>query len=341
MRDFLDTSDLPPDSLGHVFVDTIQTKSIFRGLDDLFASPRTATNGRGLAVLGLPRCGKTLLVQEYLRRCMKGDTRDREGEDIVRRPLRYLYVQLQPGTRLSTIPSQTLEVLGHPAPFAGRHDTTQTRDVISMIVEGAYEVVVYDEVHHLTSSDTKRVRENGTHWLTHVLDRTRCPMILIGYKRFSNILRENGFLGGRLVAAEPLKPYSLDDRQSFTMFMVVLRAFEGALGLPTASDLWRPDTAARLLAASGGRIGLLENLLTAARQEARRLRHSALTTEVLAAAVERMRNSWGDLRFNPFEVTDLKAAIKEHGEGFKLPEDEQQESSSSARAATRSSSAPG
>ena len=320
MRDFLDTGDLAPDSLGHVFVDTLETKAVFRGLDDLFASPRTPTNGRGIAVLGPPRCGKTILVQEYLSRCMAGNAEDREGDNVVRRPLKYLYVRLQPGTRLATIPSQTLHALGHPAPFAGKHHA-QTQAVIDMIGEGAYDVVVYDEVHHLTSSDTRRVRDNGSHWLTLVMDGTRCPMVLIGYDRFSSILRENGFLGGRLVPADPLKPYSSSDPESFDTFRFVLQSFEEALGMPVPSGLSEPDKAARLLVACGGRLGLLENLLTNARQEARRLRHSALTTEVLAAAVERVRNSWGDLRFNPFEVPDLKAAVRQYGEGFRLPED--------------------
>ncbi|WP_338665910.1 hypothetical protein VQH23_12165 [Pararoseomonas sp. SCSIO 73927] len=101
------------------------------------------------------------------------------------------------------------------------------------------------------------------------MDGTRCPVILIGYDCFSSILRENGFLGGRLVPVDPLKPYSSGDPQSLDTFQFVLQSFDEALGMPLPSGLSELDKAARLLVASGGRLGLLENLLTNARQEAR------------------------------------------------------------------------
>jgi hypothetical protein len=321
MRDFLDIGDLPEDSLGHVFVDTFETKTMFRALDNLMASPRTASNGRGVAVLGPPRCGKTLLVKEYLRRCLKGDASDRGDLAVTRRPLKFLYVQLPPGTRLNTIPGHTLTALGHPAPTAGKHDTTQTADVISMIVDGGYELVIFDEVHHLTSSMTKSVRENGSHWLTHILDQTRCPMALIGYSRFGRILQENPFLGGRLVPATPLEPYRRSDPDRFTTFRIILQDLEAGLKMAEPSKLHAVDTAARLLVSCGGRVGLLENLLTEARQLARDRRHSCLTREVLAEAVESMRLSWSNLKFNPFRVEDLTAAVEKHGECFALAED--------------------
>ncbi|WP_419898627.1 TniB family NTP-binding protein [Roseomonas sp. USHLN139] len=321
MRDFLDISDLPEDSLSRVFVDTLETNAMFVALDHLMANPCTASNGCGVAVLGPARCGKTLLVKEYLRRCLRSDISDRGDAPVERRPLKYLYVQLLPGTRLNTIPSHTLRALGHPAPSAGKHDTTQTDDVISMIVDGGYEMVIFDEVHHLTSSMTRSVRENGSHWLTHILDQTRRPMVLIGYSRFASILRENPFLGGRLVPSTPLEAYRMSDRVSFATFCIILQDLERGLKMGAPSKLHAADTAARLLISSGGRVGLLVNLLTEARQLARDRRNSCLTTEVLAEAVESKRLSWSSLKFNPFRVEDLAASVEKYGECFALAED--------------------
>jgi hypothetical protein len=105
------------------------------------------------------------------------------------------------------------------------------------------------------------------------------------------------------------------------MFRLIIEAFEDMMDMPIPSKLWTNDTAARLLAASGGRIGLLEILLTAARQEARARGHSAVVRSDLSVAVEQMRLNWTNLRFNPFAVESLAAAIKQHGETFMLPED--------------------
>ncbi len=309
------TYPLPKDALGRVFIDTDEVCRIFRALDELMEEPATATNGKGVAILGPARCGKSSVIKEYILRCAERDVADRPGEGVVRRPLKVLSLSLQPGTRLNSIASQVLQALNHPAPFHGGQDARTIR-VIQEIKRGGYDLLVIDEIHHLVSSDTRRVRENGSHWLTHVLDATRCPMVLVGYSAFRGILSENGFLGGRLVPVSPLRAYVLDDPESFGMFRVILEEFEDALGLTEPSGLSVPDTARRILTLCNGRIGLLENFLTHARMVARRRKHNCLRREVLREAAEGVRQTWCALLFNPFEVPDLDDAIRRNGRDF-------------------------
>ncbi len=320
MSDFLSLDDLGEDALGRVFVDTDEVLAVFRAFDELIAEPANATNGKGLAVLGPPRCGKTALVAEYLRRCTDRDVGDRPGEDVRRRPLKAARISLLPGTRLNTIPSRTLEVLGHPAPYYGNRDR-QTSHVIHEITEGGYDLIVFDEIHHLMSSENARVRENGSHWLTHVLDETRCPMILVGYSAFRDILNENGFLGGRLVPAPPLAPYVFDRAESLAMFRLVLEEFERALGFQEPSRLAEADVAKRILVLCNGRIGLLENFLTHARAVARRKGYRCIRQDVLREAAEGVRQTWCALRFNPFEVDDIGAAARNLGGSYTIAGD--------------------
>ncbi len=308
MRDFLDLSRLPAGSLGRVFVDTAETKALFRAFDGLLAEPATATNGKGVTVLGPARSGKTVLVQEYLRRCQSGDVKDREGDGFVRKPVRFVHVQLQPSTRLNTIPGQTLEALNHPAPYHG-HPQVQTSRVVQEILSSGCELVVFDEIHHLMASDTKRVRDSGSHWLSYILDQTLCPMILIGYTGFREVLAENTFLGGRLVPTEPLRPYTIHEPDSLAMFRLVLEDMEGELGLPVPSDLSALDTAKRILVTCGGKLGLLENFLTAARDIARGQGANCLHRAVLGQAAERLKGTWRDIPSNPFELDDLDKAL--------------------------------
>lgn len=311
---------LPRDALGRVFIDTDEVRCLFRALDELMEEPMTATNGKGIAVLGPARCGKSSIVQEYILRCSEHDTRDRPGEEVSRRPLKVLNLSLQPGTRLNSIASQALQALKHPAPFHGGHDVRTIR-VIQEIGRGGYDLFVIDEVHHLVSSETQRVRENGSHWLTHVLDATRCPMVLVGYSAFRNILNENGFLGGRLVPAPPLQAYVIDDPENFGMFRMILEEFEAALCLARPSALSEVNTAMRILTLCNGRIGLVENFLTHARAITRRKGYNCLRPEILREAAEDVRQSWCGLLFNPFEVDDLGSAIRKHGHHYAVAGD--------------------
>ena len=299
MSDFLGLDDLGKDALGRVFVDTDEVLAIFRAFDELIAEPANATNGKGLAVLGPPRCGKTALVAEYLRRCNDRDVDDRPGEDVRRRPLKAARISLLPGTRLNTIPSRTLEVLGHPAPYYGNRDR-QTSNVIQEIKEGGYDLIVFDEIHHLMSSENARVRENGSH---------------------RDILNENGFLGGRLVPAPPLVPYVFDDPKGLAMFRLVLEEFERALGFQEPSRLAEADVARRILVLCNGRIGLLENFLTHARAVARRKGYKCIRQDVLREAAEGVRETWCALRFNPFEVDDIGAAARKLGGSYTIAGD--------------------
>lgn len=322
MRDILDIDGAPDEALGRVFVDTTQTKAVFRRLDALFERKRTTGHAWGVAVLGPARSGKTSVVREYLLRCRDGDVQDRmdDGDtDVVRRPLRHLYIELKPQTRLTTIASQTLAAMGDPDPTYGDKEEQADR-VHEALRSGTYEAIIYDEIHNLVDTDTLRVEQKAAHWLSGVLDVGVCPMIMIGYTGFKDVLIRNEYLAGRLLPVRPLTASTWDDPESLAEFAHVLSAMEGQLGLPQPSGLSEPDLARRICYATSGRFGFLENLLTHARDLARENRHSCITRRVLAEAVADTCYTWRDQTFNPIDVDDLAAEATRAEQLSKRPE---------------------
>lgn len=306
MNALIDRGTVPKDALSWAFAETRQTQAGFLAIDTLMANPRTHSHGHGLLVLGPARCGKTTFVREYLLRC-------RAGEDG-RRPLKALYVEVSVGARLNTISRDTLQALNDPDPDYGDQGKKTDR-VIKAIVEGRYDLVIFDEVHHLVDTDTLRVQQKAASWLTLLLNKTFCPMILVGYEGFRNVVRENEFLAGRLLPFAGFRPHRHDDddEDDLAEFGFVLSQMEGALKLPEPSRLYLPRTAARICVTCKGRFGLVESFLTYARELARRRNHSCLTDAVLSETAEAMRGTWHDLPFNPFEVPDLEEALRDAG----------------------------
>lgn len=327
MKDIFLDDDAPDEAIGRTFVDTEQTRAVFRRLDALMEVRRTTNHAWGVALLGPARCGKTSIFREYLTRCNEGNVQDRMengATDVVRRPIRHLYLELEPQTRLMNIASQTLEAMGDPDPTFGDKGQQGNR-VIENLESGLYDLVIFDEVHNLVDTDTLRVEQKAAQWLSRLLDVRACPIALIGYERFADILERNEFLEGRLLPMPRIVPHRWDDSGDMEEFAAVLSVLDSELSMPTLSGLGEISLARQICYAVGGRFGLLEKLLTHARQLARERRHSCLTRPVLRQAVEDCRAGWKSLRFNPIGAENFEE------EARKTPSKEAERSSSRGR----------
>jgi hypothetical protein len=304
LYDPLDVSDVPKDALGRVFVETSYVQRAFELLDALIAEPRTVSHAWGYAIIGAARCGKTTLAKEYLRVC-----RDEVGG---RKPLKVLWVQLTPDSRLSHIAEATLDRLGDPNPGYGSQQQ-KTERVIAAIRRANFDLLVFDEAHHLVDSDTKRVQSKGASWFSQLLDQARKPMLIIGYDLFDSVLNDNQFLEGRLLPFPPIRAYRHDVEEDLAEFSGVLELLDENMGLPALSGLGEPDTALRICVTCLGKLGLVERFLTHARNLARIQKHSALTHEILRDTADAVVRSWATARFNAFNVPDIEAALKKEG----------------------------
>lgn len=303
MIDLNDDSDVSLDSLSRVWVETRHAVEGFAALDALLSEGATQHHAWGTALIGPPRTGKTMLITEYLRSCQESE----EG----RRPLKYLYVELGADAKPSTIATQTLENMGDPKPSYGRPNE-RTNRVIEGIKRRKYDLIIYDEAHFLVNSETKKVQEDGVAWFNTLLNRGRCPVILIGSERLELVMTRhvNTSLAGRLLPFPKFRKYDVFNSDDVSEFQYVLARIEADLGMPTQSKLTEPATAIRICLACDGRLGLLEGFLTRARQIARQKRYSCLMPDVLAQTAREVAPLWGLGPDNPFEEKNLDVLME-------------------------------
>lgn len=296
---------VPDDALSAIFVDTRQTVRTFEGVEELLRNPRTQNHARAMSILGPARCGKTQIVREYVAR------RDDEAKRGVRAAPEVAMVEVPGGATLKTIATETLSALGDPDPDYG-NQAARTERAARAIRDGGYDLIVFDEVHMLVDSETKKVLHNAAMWFTQMLNKGLCPLLLVGEESFRRVLANNAFLAGRSLPLPPIRPFDWRDRDDFAEFRYVLSQVEEGLGLPGRSGLVDAEVASRICEACGGRFGVVELLLTHAREIARRRRHSCLTRDVLRDAVEDLRHLDLPFPFNPFDVEgDLGQASDE------------------------------
>lgn len=304
VRDLLDDTDVPADSLSRIFVETRHSRKGFERVDALLKEPRTTNHAWGLPLIGPPRCGKTTFVKEYLRACF--DKLDG------RRPLRYLHVELREDTKTTRIAHVTLRYMSDPNPGYGDL-SARTDRVVDGIKRHQYDLIIFDEVHHLVDSNTLRVEEKGAHWIVGLLNEARVPMLLVGYDRFQAVIERNPALGGRLKPFPAFRAFRHGDGDDMEELQGVLGAIDENLGLDRLSGLSDPEIARRICVCCLGRLGLVELFLTHARSLARESRYACLTWDILLQAAAEMLAGWATVPFNPFEVPDLEEAIRRRG----------------------------
>jgi len=303
MEDVLSFDNVDPASLCRVWVDTRQATSGFTELDCLMERRRSQGNAFAIGLIGPPRCGKSSLIKEYLRRC--------RDEVAGRKGLKFLWVELFEHTKARNISTLTLLALGDPSPSKG--DITERRQrVIDALKRREYDLIVYDEAHNLVDSATQSVQDDGVAFLVGLLNTAKVPIVLVGYdKEVKAAIHRNSSLAGRLWPFKPFRAYDPADGDDMLEFRFVLRSFERAMEFPTSSDLHLADTAARICYTCCGRLGLLELYLEYAMMLARRRSHSCLTRDDLRDAADAVgpnnRSNWS---FNPFAVEDLGKAIE-------------------------------
>lgn len=302
MEDVLSFEGVRTDSLSRVWVDTRHTIKGFEELDALVRTSRTQNTAFSTCLIGPPRCGKSTLIKEYLRKC-----RDRVAGRL---PLKFLWVELEQNTRSRNIATLTLHALGDPSPSRG--DATQRAlRVVEAIRRGGYDLIVYDEAHHLLGGKSYSVQDDGVAFLNGLLNKAKCPIVLVGYEQqVRSAIHRNASLAGRLWPSPVFQPYNLADQDDLMELRFVLREFERFMGFPTPSNLHNADTAARICYVCCGKFGHLEIFLEYSRDLAKRREHSCLTNDDLRDAAEAVgpmnRPHW---TFNPFTVGSLSARL--------------------------------
>lgn len=276
------------DAISDIFVDTSRTKMAFERMDQLMDRGWETNFCRALLLLGPSRCGKTHILKEWRRR-----------RTITEPGFKAVVTEVPSACTLKGMAAQLLEDLGDPDPDYGTQNDKTRR--IHDIGKDCH-LIIIDEVQRLIDEKTERVKNDVANWLTNLLNRRICPLLLVGERQAEKVFNGNMYLEGRTLGQVPVDPYDWHNKEDRNGFRVFLNLVEGKLGMPQASGLGDSDTALRIHSYSGGRVGQATLLIDEARSLARRGGRPMLTHDLFAEAVDLLRVGAARGKANPFRI---------------------------------------
>lgn len=274
--------------ISDIFVDTLRAQAAFGRLNELMERGWEKTFCRALLLLGPARCGKTHILQEWIRRRTEADP-----------DFRALISEVPAACTLKGMVSQLLEDLGDPNPSFG-DPIARTRRVATH--GQGMSVIILDEVQRLVDPETGKVKRDVAAWITNLLNKRICPVVLAGESHAAMVFEGVVYAEGRLLGQVLVDPY--DWRTEQTEFRVFLRQLESKLGMKEASNLSAPEVALRLHMYSEGRIGLAANVISEGRAIARKAGRERITVDDLANGTDLLRIGAARDRPNPFRIAN-------------------------------------
>ena len=291
-----------------VFVETRRVRRAFARIDELVDNGWEDSYCRGLLLLGHSRAGKTHIVNNYIR--LRVTERPDDGER-----LRVLKVEVQAGCTLKIFATDLLIALDDPDPEGGSQ-ADKTRRIAEAIKREELDLLVIDEVQRLIDADTDKVKRDVANWITGLLNRKLCPLLLVGERKAERVFEHNMHLKGRTFGEEELTPHDWSDQKDRKEFRAILHLLDGKLGLPEPSRLADTETAMRVYDYAEGLLGQAATLIAQGAVIAQRDNRPCLTHDLLAQAVDEL--AIGEARRpNPFRVDVVHprpaaAAVENH-----------------------------
>ena len=289
-----------PDAMSAIFIDTTRTKKVFDRLDELMKRSADEAICCALPILGLSGAGKTRGCKEWVRRRQQAAKETGGRFDAV-------WVEIPADCSLKGLAAEILMALGDPDPDYGSQ-TDRTRRIAELVAAQKLHLLVLDELQRFIGADSGRVKREVANWLTGLINRDVCPLVLIGEPQAELVFEGNTYLERRTLGAWTVEPYDWHDGHDRTEFRTWLHLTEQELGLAEPSGLAEPDLAIRIHAFSLGRIGLAVRLLTEARSLARMENRTRLTRALLGDAADLLRIGSAKRKPNPFRVANPVAA---------------------------------
>jgi GTPase SAR1 family protein len=288
---------LRANALSACFVKTQRVAKAFTRIDELLRDGWEETFCRSLLLFGNSRAGKTHIVTNYIR------LREEEAANPDDR-LRIVLVEVPSGCTLKSFAEELLTALGDADPAYGSL-TEKSRRVAYLIETQALDLIVIDEVQRLIDADTDKVKRDVANWITALLNRRLCPLLLVGERKAERVFADNMHLAGRTLGEIVLDPYDWSVKEDQDEFRGVLHMLDKALGMEVLAGLGQMDTAIRVYAYSQGLLGQAATLVERGRAIALRAGRPQITHDLLAEAVDELRIGGERRKVNPFRVVSI------------------------------------
>ncbi|SEL25728.1 TniB protein [Roseovarius nanhaiticus] len=217
------------------------------------------SDGTCIPFLGPTRVGKSDLISAVKSQVSK----DRYGPGYILPTPDFLYGEISPKPNDSELYASVIRTMGRvgansklPLLQDRMYDLLEQRDV---------RIVALDECSHCAEPGANLTRRAAADHFKTIIDRSGVILILMGLPKAQRLIDENEQFAARSMATIELNPYrwtNPDDRNEFTTVIYSIFDYLEERGISLEFD-WI-DMSRRLFAASGGRVGMVIELLQVA-----------------------------------------------------------------------------
>lgn len=263
---------------------------------------------RGMLICGLSGTGKSTIGEEYQKRYPRVEEDERSVIPVLR-------VELPGQPTAKAISEAILMAMGDPLAGRGSAEFRLGR-VRTLFKACGVEMVIVDEVQHMTNNLDRRARDIAADTLKNLMNVTGLPFVFLGTPACSAYFVENQQLGRRCspkLSIEPFGIRSSDERRDFQRLLLSLHK-----GLPfsTPSALVDSSLTESLHFASFGLLGLLSQLIEAALRVSLQAGDGSLTRDALHRGFERVIYPRCPPARNPFDAKFNGRPLTAPGEPF-------------------------
>lgn len=238
------------------------------------------SNGACIPILGPTRVGKSDLLSDVNQRVSK--TRSGPGNMIPTPD--FLSGSISPKPNDAEIYASVVRTMGR---VGANPKLALLQDrMFDLLRQRNVRIVALDECSHCAEPGANLTRRAAADHFKTIIDRSGIILILTGLPKFQRLIDENEQLAARSMATIELHPYrwtKTDDRNEFITVAYTILDHLADRGIEMNFD-W-PDMTRRLFAASGGRIGVVVELIEIAIRSSARQGSLVLSDMAKAATV--------------------------------------------------------
>lgn len=281
----------------------------FRRISRVHKMARAGLQPRNVMVLGPSGAGKSSVLEEYVRHFPVI-----EEPEFRRIPV--LHVEIKSSPTVRSVAEDFLKAMKLPMATKGTVNEKTDR-VISSLQKLKVELLMLDEAQHLLGARKRSYGANNeTEWLKSLLNQIQIPVVLAGLSYGEALLSTNEQLRRRLEGVSRLKPFSLTDENSASIFAGVVSWFDREIHRGHPIGLHSGDQLLSLFYATDGLIGYLSKLLLGAMEI--RLEHGLKHVENWMLEKSFQLNVWaeGVGPLNPFNEQFIRRRLDKTNEPF-------------------------
>lgn len=295
------------------FSSTVIQHTVFDGcISSIKAMHEAARHNRGRArgmlIWGPTGTGKSTIAKVYELQHPREEAADRTLVPVLR-------IELPGQPTAKALGETILLALRDPLPHAGSAEFRLNR-VRKLLKECGVQLLLFDEVQHLTDNLNSRDRNIAADTLKNLMNDTGIPCVFIGTPSCRGYFVENQQLGRRCSPKLGIEPFRFKEVGEQKEFLRLLKSLHDKLPLVGPSALIDRAVAPSLYFASFGLLGILVQLI-----------ESALRDTLLSGGTrlerEALRRSFADVIFprcprirNPFDEEFSGLPLVSQGEPF-------------------------